>query len=499
MVGVACSAGGLAPLRSLVGGLPEALPASVLVVRHLGRDAKPLLPGILTRGAVLPVEFAVDGEPVRPGRVRIAPPDRHLTVHDGWLRVAGTPKINRVRPAADALFRSLARWYGPRVVAVVLSGTLDDGAAGAAAVAARGGTVIVQDPAEAEFSSMPRQTLGAVPGAETVPTNELAAAILDLLGSQVGEPPGLPPDLIWETDLTDAVGEGPDGVPGRPAAVTCPSCHGAMNQVDALNDLHFRCHTGHVYSPATLVADQEDAGEAALWHAVALLEERAMVHHELALRAGRLGARAEERAHMRAALDARRAAEAVRALIPEPESEPEPEPESEPEPATGSGSRFTTWAAVSTRSSATRNPVPRVPPTTRTCTTRPRSGPTTACRPSRPLPGIVIGNLPPTRLPTTGPRLDRLQRHLDPLHTIHREPRLRTSRPGQQHHLHSAPGILVHRGGELQLHRPHLELHRTGRPLDHRPLDPGPDSRNSLTKLRPLFGHARPLLQNIDI
>ncbi|MFL6114400.1 MAG: chemotaxis protein CheB [Catenulispora sp.] len=316
VVAVACSAGGLAPLRSLVGGLPEDLPASVLVVRHLARDSKLLLPVILNRDGVLPVDFATDGEPVRAGRVRIAPPDQHLTVHDGSIRLAGTPKINRVRPSADALFRSLARWYGPRVVAVVLSGMLDDGAAGAAAVAARGGAVVVQNPADADFASMPREALAAVPGALSVPTAELAVTVLDLLG-RPGTEPGEPArDLVWETDLTGAAASGPSGVPGRPAGVSCPDCHGAMNRIETSGDVHYRCHVGHAYSPASLVADQEQAGESALWQAVALLEEQAVVHHEMALRAARAERRAEERAHAQAALDARRAAAAVKALIP---------------------------------------------------------------------------------------------------------------------------------------------------------------------------------------
>jgi len=320
VVGIACSAGGLAPLRSLVGGLPEDLPASVLVVRHLARDSKLLLPVILTRDAVLPVDFAAHGEPVRAGQVRIAPPDRHLTVHDGSIRLSGTPKINRVRPSADALFRSLARWYGPRVVAVVLSGMLDDGAAGAAAVAARGGAVVVQDPADADFASMPREAFAAARGARVVPTAELAVTVLDLLGRPVTETGEPSRDLVWETDLTDAANPGPSGVPGRAAAVSCPSCHGAMNRIETSGDVHYRCHVGHVYSPSSLVADQEQAGESALWQAVALLEEQAVVHHEMALRAARAERRAEERAHVQAALDARRAAAAVKALIPGPMS-----------------------------------------------------------------------------------------------------------------------------------------------------------------------------------
>jgi two-component system chemotaxis response regulator CheB len=320
IVGIACSAGGLTPLRELIAGLPPSVPASTLVVRHLSSDSKGMLPSILMRSGKLPAAFAQHGELISPGRVQIAPPGHHLLVHEEELLLSRGPKINRVRPSADALFRSMARWHGSRAVAVVLSGTLDDGAAGAAAIAARGGAVIVQDPDEAGFPSMPANALRSAPGAVTAPTAQLAEAVLDLVGKPVADTAGpIPADLIWETDMTELAEETPPDrpPPGRPAGVSCPECFGAMNLIDGLDDLHFRCHVGHVYSPLTLLADQARAGESALWHAIALLEEQASIRLALARRAGEGHRHQEERSHLEAAAAAKSAADAVRAQIPD--------------------------------------------------------------------------------------------------------------------------------------------------------------------------------------
>ena len=146
VVVVDASAGGIQALRRL---LPADLPAAVLVVVHLTSGPQTALAHILARDCELQVEPAVDGAPLRNGVVFVATPGSHLVVRDGRLRLGRGPGENGHRPAIDPLFRSAARWYGERVTAVVLSGTLDDGAAGSLAIAARGGAVLVQDPDEA--------------------------------------------------------------------------------------------------------------------------------------------------------------------------------------------------------------------------------------------------------------------------------------------------------------------------------------------------------------
>ena len=225
---VGASAGGVEALQALVAGLPADLPAAVLVVLHLRAGARSRLVAILGRSGPLPVAPARHGEPLTPGRVLVAPTDEHLLVHDGHVVLSPGAKENGHRPAVDPLFRSAARWLGPRAVAVVLSGSLDDGAAGAAAVAMQGGAVVAQEPDEALYDAMPRAALRAVPGALVLPARRIGAALPALLAARAGEP--VPPahaDLRLETDMAEHDEDAVSGTesPGERVGVSCPACH----------------------------------------------------------------------------------------------------------------------------------------------------------------------------------------------------------------------------------------------------------------------------------
>src|SRR5689334_12118404 len=130
IVVIGASAGGVEALTNLVNALPADLPAAVLIVLHISVNAPSLLPTILGRDSKLPVTHAVDGEPITRGRVYVAPPDQHLLLEDKSIKLVRGPKENLHRPSIDALFRSAARWAGPRVIGVVLTGALDDGTVG---------------------------------------------------------------------------------------------------------------------------------------------------------------------------------------------------------------------------------------------------------------------------------------------------------------------------------------------------------------------------------
>jgi two-component system, chemotaxis family, protein-glutamate methylesterase/glutaminase len=192
LVVVGASAGGVEALRTLVAGLPPDVDAAVLVVLHVPRGAGSALPAILTRSGSLPASHARHGEPLSRGRVLVAPADHHLLVVDGRVWLSHGPREKGHRPAVDPLFRSAARAWGSRTLGIVLSGSRDDGSTGAAAIAARGGMVVVQDPEEALHGSMPRATAEHVPSALALPAASIGTAVAEWVGS-------IPP----ETDNTD--------------------------------------------------------------------------------------------------------------------------------------------------------------------------------------------------------------------------------------------------------------------------------------------------------
>jgi len=159
---IAASAGGLAPLKEIVGALPPGTPAAVFVLLHVSAERPSVLPEILDRLGTLPAAHVVDGEAIASGRVYVAPPgDRHVVVERGVVRLVEGPKERHARPAADVLFRSAAAAYGARVIGVVLSGMDGDGAAGLAHVKDAGGVTVVQAPADATFPGMPESALAA--------------------------------------------------------------------------------------------------------------------------------------------------------------------------------------------------------------------------------------------------------------------------------------------------------------------------------------------------
>lgn len=185
------------------------------------------------------------------------------------------PRENMVRPAIDPLFRSAAVSYGPRVTAVVLSGMLDDGASGLAAVAARDGVTIVQDPATAASPELPRAACQAVTPDYVAPPAKMGALIAGLIGDEVGDAEPAPPELALEVEIAlgRRLGSGRLQRLGEPTAITCPTCAGVLSTVPG-PPLRFRCQTGHGFSAKVLENAQLDGLEEAFRIALRVIEER---------------------------------------------------------------------------------------------------------------------------------------------------------------------------------------------------------------------------------
>jgi len=186
LVVIGTSAGGIDALRTLVGGLPHAFPAPICIVSHTAPDSPGILASILERASGLPSSHGCDRQRLDAGHIYVAPPDRHLIVEPGHVRVTEDPREHGFRPAIDPLFRSAAQVFGPGAIGVILTGNLDDGTAGLWTIKRLGGIAIVQDPAEARFPSMPMHALRHVDIDYTVSLAGMAALLVRLT-SEAGD------------------------------------------------------------------------------------------------------------------------------------------------------------------------------------------------------------------------------------------------------------------------------------------------------------------------
>lgn len=286
VVALGLSAGGVEVLLDLVARLPADFDATLLVVLHTSPGGPGLLPQILNRVSRLPVSHGIDGQPIERGRIYVAPPDRHLMVTGTGIRLTMGPRENHTRPAIDPLFRSVALTYGPRAIGVVMTGLLDDGTAGLAAIKERGGTTIVQDPNDAMYPDMPRSAIDHVEVDHVIQRRALPALLQRLSAQEVVMNPNTPVPKALEIETRIGLAENAleAGVMtlGEPSKYTCPDCHGVLLHVKDSPMLRFRCHTGHAYSADSLLATVTGSAEDAVWNAFRALEESVMLLREMA-------------------------------------------------------------------------------------------------------------------------------------------------------------------------------------------------------------------------
>jgi two-component system, chemotaxis family, protein-glutamate methylesterase/glutaminase len=238
----------------------------------------------------------------------VAPPDRHVVVDGDRIFLLDGPRENGFRPAIDPLFRSAARTLGPRAIGVILSGTMDDGAAGLAAINGLGGASLVQDPADAICGALPQAALEAVPTARMSTASAMGGLLWDISQRPIGEaaqPTAAVEELVAE----------PMDLPAAGVDMACPDCGGALQQISVGSIPRYRCRVGHVFSSEALLNGKGHELEAALWAAARTLEETATISGRLAQRSRSSGAEAAARRFEARQADAARRADLVREAL----------------------------------------------------------------------------------------------------------------------------------------------------------------------------------------
>lgn len=278
VVAIGASAGGIQATLSILNALPADFPAPILIVIHTSSESPGLLPAILQRNSKIRVLGAEDNLPLAPGTAYVACPGKHMQVHKGLIQVTNGPYENRNRPAVDPTFRSVALEYGPGAIGVVLTGYLDDGTAGVASIKRHGGKAIAQDPDDAEVPSMPRSAIAYVQMDAVAPL----VRIPELLQSFVKQPLAARPRIVKEERSMPHD-------PASPSVYTCPECHGTLWEVQDGDMLRFECRVGHAYSQESMVEDQNESTERAIWAALRALEEAAQLSRRLVKRSTEMG------------------------------------------------------------------------------------------------------------------------------------------------------------------------------------------------------------------
>lgn len=317
IIAIGGSLGSVAAVRSLCAALPADLSAALAIVIHIGHQGNDLLAAIFNEVAALQVHTAVEGQIVMPGHVYVAPADRHLLLLDGAIRLGKGPRENMARPAIDPLFRSIGLSYGPRAIGLVLTGWLNDGAAGLADLKRCGGITIVQNPADAMAAEMPLGALQACDVDYRAPLADLGPLLVELTRQEPGPRVEIPADIALEVEI--ALGRTSDAPTirrlGNPVALSCPACGGVLSQLRHRPPLRFRCQVGHAYTAEALAISSEGSVDEAVRVALRIIEERITLSERMAEEAHHDGRHAAGAAYDARADESRQHAETLRRAI----------------------------------------------------------------------------------------------------------------------------------------------------------------------------------------
>jgi two-component system chemotaxis response regulator CheB len=299
---IGASAGGLEALQRIAVQLPADLPAAIFVVTHLPPRGKSFLAEALAGHSSLPARQARDGEQIEAAKIYVAAPDQHLLLAPNHVHLTRGPKEGLHRPSINATFRSAAAAYGPRVIGVLLSGMLDDGAAGLWEITTHRGVAVVQDPGEAPFPSMPLNALHD------------SAVDYTLSALDIGK---LLPELVRGTEIRERREKmSAETQYDHFSGLTCPECRGPLYERSGPGPVQFRCRVGHVLALKTLLDEHTSVQERKLYEAVVALEEGA----DLALYTATRVAEDERESLKREGEQLRRQAGVIRKLLEERET-----------------------------------------------------------------------------------------------------------------------------------------------------------------------------------
>jgi two-component system chemotaxis response regulator CheB len=284
---VGASAGGIIALTELLKSIPTGFTASIFVVLHLPPFSQSVLPQILSRAGKLNAVHPVDGEVIKPGLIYVSPPDHHILLEGNRVLVKKGPKENNFRPSIDALFRSAAYVYGPRVIGIVLSGLLNDGTSGLWSVKRLGGITIIQEPADADFPNMPLNVLDYVKVDHSIRASDMGLLLQKLTTEKASKKKKISKEemaflkmevIISKQDNAFAMGIMNEG---ELTPFTCPECHGVLVRLIEGKFIRFRCHTGHAYTASALLADLSQHVEETLWQSMRGLEETTLLLNQI--------------------------------------------------------------------------------------------------------------------------------------------------------------------------------------------------------------------------
>ena len=260
---IGASAGGVSALREMVAGFPADLPAAIFITLHMFERGELFLPDLLNSAGPLKAQFARDDLPIEDGRIYVAPPDHHLLIGPTAVRLGHGPREGLQRPSINVMFRSAAAAFGDRVVGVVLTGLLDDGASGLWEILQYGGITAVQDPEEAAYRSMPESAICGLNVQYILRLGEMAPLLTRLSMGERRDPQTVAKPQSTEAALPQA----------SPRLQACPECGGVMTLEQHGEIKEYVCHVGHRLGLQSMIADKTDVIERTMWTALAQSEE----------------------------------------------------------------------------------------------------------------------------------------------------------------------------------------------------------------------------------